>query len=144
MYISIAKDNSSPASQVGHTATYVMTLDGGYTLLIYFSFTFFIFSLMWFCAVLHGSLGWFPPIEPGLLSLLVRAKYLQLFQWGLVGTPAGASLSSCIFHKAQSVFTVVWLGRGSQVSCRCRRNEIALLRDTSGNNTRALLACAQR
>lgn len=107
MYISIAKDNSSAASQVGHTATYVMTLDGGYTLFIYFSFTFFIFSLMRFSAVLHGSLGWFPPLSLACSHSWLGQSTCSYFSGGwleLLLVPHCPRVSS-IRHRVSSLWS---------------------------------------
>lgn len=102
--IFLAKDNPSPASQVGHIARYFTKLGEGYILIYYLLFIFFLMLLFFLqrcSAYLIVSLSL-------SLAFLAGAKYLELFPWGWLELLMLFPCPVCIFLMAQAGFAVVW------------------------------------
>lgn len=138
--IFIAKDNPSPASQVGHIARYLTKLGEGYILIYYLLFIYFK-NITVFSAVLCSILSFKSLIKFGLLWL---GQNTCNYSHGMVGAADAASLP-CVYVP----YGTDWLcsgvaGRGFLDVSWGRREDIALLSKTSGNNGRAQLAAAQR
>lgn len=86
--IFLAKDNPSPASQVGHIARYFTKLGEGYILIYYLLFIYF-FNVIVFSAALLSILNCKPLIESGISGW---GKILGVIPMGMVGAPDAVSL----------------------------------------------------